>query len=81
MLLRAMLSAQSAIAVVGEAGNGQEAIDLGRELRPDVMLLDISMPVMDGIEALPQILTASPATSDPHVVGLFGTRDQGTGAP
>lgn len=63
MLLKAMLSARPGIDVVGEARNGREAIDAAREVRPDVMLLDISMPVMDGIEALPHILAASPATS------------------
>lgn len=63
MLLRTMLSAHSGVAVVGEAANGREAIDLARELRPDVVLLDISMPVMDGMEALPQILTVAPETA------------------
>ena len=42
--------------VVGEAGDGQQAVDLAREKEPDVCLLDVKMPVMDGIEAV-QILT------------------------
>lgn len=69
MLLRAALSARPGVSVVGEAPNGREAIDAARDLLPDVMLLDISMPVMDGMEALPQILIASPDTS---VVMLSG---------
>lgn len=69
MLLTAMLSAESGISVVGEATNGRQAVDLANQLRPDVMLLDISMPIMDGMEALPLILQASPTTS---VVMLSG---------
>jgi DNA-binding NarL/FixJ family response regulator len=46
--------------VVGEAANGAEAIQLARAERPDVMLLDLAMPVMDGLEALPAILEACP---------------------
>ena len=46
--------------VVGQAGDGREAIDLARELQPDVILLDLSMPEMDGLEALPRLRTESP---------------------
>ena len=46
-----ILDAQPDIEVVGEAGNGAEAVDLARALAPDVLLLDVRMPVMDGIEA------------------------------
>jgi response regulator NasT len=38
--------------VVGEAGNGKEAVDMARDLKPDVCILDVKMPVMDGIEAV-----------------------------
>jgi PAS domain S-box-containing protein len=48
--------------VVGEGGTGLDAIDLAREHEPDVLLLDISMPIMDGLEALPHIRAASPRT-------------------
>jgi len=46
--------------VCGEAGNGLEAIKLAKELTPDVVTLDITMPEMDGVTALPKIMEASP---------------------
>ncbi|HYY45379.1 MAG TPA: response regulator transcription factor [Actinomycetota bacterium] len=56
--LRALLDAQEDIEVAGEASNGQEAIALARELRPDVILMDIRMPVLDGLEATRMITAA-----------------------
>jgi DNA-binding NarL/FixJ family response regulator len=49
--LQAILDADDRIDVVGQAGDGREAVDLATRLDPDVVLMDISMPVMDGIEA------------------------------
>jgi len=46
--------------VVGEAGDGSAGIDVVREQRPDLVLLDLSMPVMDGIEALPLLRALAP---------------------
>lgn len=46
-----MLSVEDDMAVVGQATNGREALEQARELRPDVILMDVQMPVMDGIEA------------------------------
>ena len=49
--LEAVLSSERRIEVVGRAADGEEAVALARELQPDVVALDISMPVMDGFEA------------------------------
>jgi DNA-binding NarL/FixJ family response regulator len=49
--LEVILAGDRRIAVVGHAGDGGEAVRLAQELKPDVVLMDISMPVMDGIEA------------------------------
>ena len=49
--LRAILDQDPAFLIVGDAGNGEEAIRLTEELRPDVVIMDISMPIMDGTEA------------------------------
>jgi DNA-binding NarL/FixJ family response regulator len=49
--LEVILTADPRISVVGHAADGEEAVRLAKELHPDVVLMDISMPVMDGIEA------------------------------
>ncbi|MFG1813448.1 response regulator [Kribbella sp. NPDC049174] len=49
--LRALIDACATLQVVGEAGNGRQALSVGRELRPDVYLMDLKMPVMSGVEA------------------------------
>lgn len=50
--LRAVLETQADFEVIAEAANGDEALRLARELRPDIVLLDLEMPVMDGVEAI-----------------------------
>ncbi len=57
-MITAILSADEDIAVVGQAGNGREAVDLVRELMPDIVTMDIEMPVMNGLEALEAIMAS-----------------------
>jgi len=58
--LSAMLNKEPDIQVVGEAENGTEAIDKAKELQPDVVLMDLRMPEVDGVEAMRQIRAANP---------------------
>ncbi len=58
--IKALLGEYPDIAVVGEAGNGAVAIELAQQLKPDVILMDLAMPVMDGIEATRKIMAAQP---------------------
>jgi DNA-binding NarL/FixJ family response regulator len=69
VLLRKMLEMDGRFSVVGEAPDGRAAVRLARETDPDVVLLDIAMPEMDGLEAIPHIRRAAPRT---RVVMLSG---------
>jgi DNA-binding NarL/FixJ family response regulator/anti-sigma regulatory factor (Ser/Thr protein kinase) len=62
LLLRSLFSAYPGIEVVGEAGNGLEGIELARRFQPDLVVLDVSMPLLDGVAALPKIREASPGS-------------------
>ena len=71
--LTMILEAQPDIEVVGQAANGREAVALARRLRPDVCLLDIRMPELDGLEATRQL--AGPDVDDPLPVVVITTFD------
>ncbi len=60
--LRMFLSSDPELEVVGEARNGAEAVSLARELHPDVVLMDLLMPIMDGIQAIAAIRHEAPDT-------------------
>ena len=69
LLLLSELELHPDLEVVAEADNGRAAIDLARTHQPDVVVLDLAMPLMDGLEALPRILRVAPHTK---VVVLSG---------
>ncbi len=70
-LMRTLLSLEPDFEVVGQAGDGVEAVELVTALHPDLVVIDISMPVMDGLEAISRIRQVSPTT---RVAVLSGER-------
>ncbi|HEY2594470.1 MAG TPA: response regulator transcription factor, partial [Chloroflexota bacterium] len=70
--LRAYLELEADIEVVGEARDGQEAVRRAEELRPDVVLMDLVMPTMDGVEATSHIKQDLP---DTHIIVLTSFLD------
>ncbi len=73
--LRMFLSLDPQMEVVGEATNGKEALDMARTLKPDVVLMDLLMPVMDGIEATRAIRSELPEV---EIIALTSVLDEGS---
>ena len=71
--LEAILGTDERIEVVGQASDGGQAVELARELGPDVVLMDVSMPVLDGFEATREIRAGS---DDVHVLMLTGSNSR-----
>jgi DNA-binding NarL/FixJ family response regulator len=72
-LLKLVLELDSEFRVVAEATNGEEAVRLTAELQPDLVVLDIAMPVMDGMDALRHLREVSPGTK----VVMYSAYDSG----
>jgi DNA-binding NarL/FixJ family response regulator len=75
--LGALMHGQPDIELIGEASDGEEVVRLARELKPDVVVMDVAMPRLDGVEATRQILEAVP---DVRVIGLSMHDDPGMAA-
>ncbi len=71
--LRAVLARDALFEVIGESGDGREAVRLAEALQPDVVIMDISMPQLNGIQAAKQILKANPRT---HIIILSMHSDE-----
>jgi CheY-like chemotaxis protein len=69
-MLATLIDISPGFVLVGEARNGLEAIEVARETQPDLVLLDVMMPVLDGIAAMPQLRKVVPAATIVYVTAL-----------
>lgn len=60
--IKSLLEEEETLHVIGEAANGQEALELAKELKPDLLIIDVRMPIMDGIEAVGYLHNYAPNT-------------------
>ena len=72
--LRALLEANPEIKVIGDANNGKQAVEQVKELRPDIVIMDISMPELNGIDATKEIVETSPGVRV-IILSMLGTAD------
>jgi DNA-binding NarL/FixJ family response regulator len=73
--LKKILESESDIRVIGEAANGVEAIQMVKQLQPDLMLIDIRMPVMDGLEAISTLRQEKNLTTRMLVLSMYAQED------
>jgi len=73
-LIREMLADDAAFEVIGEAADGQEAVDVVCEMRPDILFLDLAMPKMDGLEVISTLIERCPETDIVVLSGFSAAR-------
>lgn len=70
--IKGLINAEADLFVVAEASNGREAIKFAREMLPDVIMMDVNMPIMNGIKATKEIVSVHPSTK---IIGLSMSND------
>src|SRR4051812_48972391 len=77
LLLASLFAGHPGVQVVGEAANGEEAVELARQYEPDLVVLDLTMPVLDGVSALPLLRQVSPRSRIVVLSAVPRERDPG----